>query len=460
MVSVALPGIAATTIDVVPGSLSDALKGLPSDETSLVLTGEAGMSDLLSLRELPAGVREIDMKGLRIVGSTLEGEGYYGVTRFAADELPDYVFANVNITSITLPASISRIGNGAFAGSGLKRLVIPSNVKEIGDYAFSGLPSLEYVSGGDGLTSIGKGCFSNCTDLVSVDLSASALTRLPERAFSGSTSLAALLVPAGIREVGSRVISGTALSSINLQYAEVYDDYALAGAESLQEAILNKKAEYGEGVMMSDASLTVIPFGPGVIPPFTYSGCDILDPFRPMYEATEIGEGAFIGNECKYLVFGPLVSRIESRTFASLPNLINVDVTKLEDRVPALSPDAFGDLDRGKIELYVKKGTRGLWQSDPEWGQFLIVEGQSVDVAGIDGKEGLVIGVRGDMIEVESRDVIEHIIVYNLDGMKLLEVSPADSRVEISTRQLGDNDVLLVRARSHGEIKTAKFVLR
>ena len=70
------------------------------------------------------------------------------------------------ITSITLPKTITSIGNSAFRGcKSLKSIVIPEGVKAIGDYAFSLCHAMEYVEIPDSVTQIGESAFEYCHSL-------------------------------------------------------------------------------------------------------------------------------------------------------------------------------------------------------------------------------------------------------------------------------------------------------
>ncbi len=64
------------------------------------------------------------------------------------------------LTSITIPNSVTSIGNYAFSGcSGLTSITIPNSVTSIGEYAFSWCWSLESVTIGTGVLSIGYDVF-------------------------------------------------------------------------------------------------------------------------------------------------------------------------------------------------------------------------------------------------------------------------------------------------------------
>ncbi len=72
------------------------------------------------------------------------------------------------LTSVTIPDSVTSIGNSAFYNSnGLTSLTIPSSVKTIGAQAFHGCSGLSSLSIGEGVTSIGDSAFAFCSVLTS-----------------------------------------------------------------------------------------------------------------------------------------------------------------------------------------------------------------------------------------------------------------------------------------------------
>ena len=76
---------------------------------------------------------------------------------------------NAEITSLTIPASVTSIGWYAFSGcSSLTSVTMPDSVTSIGDSAFNGCTSLTSVTIPDSVTSIGALAFSLCTSLKEV----------------------------------------------------------------------------------------------------------------------------------------------------------------------------------------------------------------------------------------------------------------------------------------------------
>ena len=66
------------------------------------------------------------------------------------------------LTEVSIPSSVTSIGNYAFSGSGLTKVSVPGSVKTIGDYAFSECTSLRSVDLAPGVASIGDYSFFHC----------------------------------------------------------------------------------------------------------------------------------------------------------------------------------------------------------------------------------------------------------------------------------------------------------
>jgi len=78
------------------------------------------------------------------------------------------------VTSVTIPSSVTRIGQKAFFNcSGLTSVTIPNSVTSIENYAFYNCTSLTSVTIPASVTSIGGDAFLNCTSLTSIVVDAS-----------------------------------------------------------------------------------------------------------------------------------------------------------------------------------------------------------------------------------------------------------------------------------------------
>ena len=159
-----------------------------------------------------------------------------GITKIGS-----YAFRGCSgLTSLTLPAGITSIGDNAFWGcNGLKEvrfcingnldtyltkghpyiyvyscgikyyindkeitsIEIPSNVTTLGDCVFQGCSGLTSLTLPAGITSIGDGAFAGCSGLTSLNLPAG-ITEIGGRAFQGCSGLTSLTLPAGITKIG------------------------------------------------------------------------------------------------------------------------------------------------------------------------------------------------------------------------------------------------------------------
>ena len=95
----------------------------------------------------------------------------------------------IGLTSITIPNSITNIGNYAFQGcSGLTSVTIPNSVTSIGVATFQNCSGLTSVTISNSVTSIGETAFKNCSGLTSLDIP-STVTSIGNSAFSDCTGL-------------------------------------------------------------------------------------------------------------------------------------------------------------------------------------------------------------------------------------------------------------------------------
>ena len=120
--------------------------------------------------------------------------------------------------TVVIPAEygdlpIATIAAEAFrANATLKAITIPDSITAIGDYAFAECPLLETVSLPNSVTTIGKNAFSSCASLTSAKLSA-ALTEIPAELFAGCSRLSTVNIPATVTKIGARAFSRCALLS-------------------------------------------------------------------------------------------------------------------------------------------------------------------------------------------------------------------------------------------------------
>ena len=106
------------------------------------------------------------------------------------------------LTSVTIGNSVTSIGNSAFEGcSGLTSVTIPNSVTSIGEWAFFDCIGLTSVTIGDSVTSIGDFAFSECIGLTSVTIPNS-VTSIGISAFEDCSGLTSITIPNSVTSIG------------------------------------------------------------------------------------------------------------------------------------------------------------------------------------------------------------------------------------------------------------------
>lgn len=111
--------------------------------------------------------------------------------------IPDYCFYKcANLSSVTIPGSVTSIGNWAFYRSGLASVVINEGVASIGEGAFGRCFALSSVTIPNSVTSIGSSAFEY-SSITSVVLPNS-ITTINSYTFHGCSSLTSITIPSGV----------------------------------------------------------------------------------------------------------------------------------------------------------------------------------------------------------------------------------------------------------------------
>lgn len=118
----------------------------------------------------------------------------------------DYAFSIVTnsdndyIKSVSIPSSVTRIGDNAFRNcGGLENITISDNVTEVGKGAFEGA-GLRSVTVGNGITELPDSAFAGCSSLTDVTLS-EGLKVISTSAFWGCISLEGIKLPDSVTAV-------------------------------------------------------------------------------------------------------------------------------------------------------------------------------------------------------------------------------------------------------------------
>ncbi len=108
--------------------------------------------------------------------------------------IDDFAFSSKPITSITMPDTVTSLGNYAFSHCpNLTSVTIGNGVTTIGDYAFYRCTSLSDVPVGDSVNSIGVGAFISCDALAGITIPPN-VTSIGDGAFRDCPSLTEIVV--------------------------------------------------------------------------------------------------------------------------------------------------------------------------------------------------------------------------------------------------------------------------
>ena len=120
-----------------------------------------------------------------------------------------------NLTSVTLPNTITVICDGTFSGcSSLTNITIPNSIEDIGSNIFKGCTNLSSVTLPLSLKKITESMFENCKSLTSVTIP-DEVTSIGSRAFYGCSTMTSVTIPSNVSTIGQYAFSGCPLTSVS-----------------------------------------------------------------------------------------------------------------------------------------------------------------------------------------------------------------------------------------------------
>ena len=351
-------GTSLTTVNI-----GDSVQRIPANFVS-------GCSGLTSIT-IPNGVTSIGEKafegcsGLTSI-NVASGNTYYSsidgvLYNYVQDTLIQCLSAK---TSVTIPNSVTSIGNSAFSGcSGLTSITIPNSVTSIGNSAFSGCSGLTSITIPTGVTSIGNYVFRDCSGLTTLNFNAincqyfgyngsfgtslttvnigDSVQRIPANFVSGCSGLTSITIPTGVTSIGDYAFEGCrGLTSITIPNSVTsIGSGAFSGCSSLTTLNFNAincqdfEAYYDYNgnycYTFSGTSLTTVNVGDSVqrIPANFVRGCSRLTSITIPTGVTSIGGSAFSGcSSLTSVTIGNSVTSIEWGAFSGCSGLTSVTI--------------------------------------------------------------------------------------------------------------------------------------
>ncbi|MDI9520778.1 MAG: leucine-rich repeat protein [Bacillota bacterium] len=191
---------------------------------------------------------------------------------------------------------VTGIGARAFyLFSSLTKVSIPPSVTDIGEYAFY-RTSLVKIQIPPAVTSIGPFAFAGCYSLVEVNIPSS-VTSIAPNLFTGSYSLTEVNIPPSVTDIGESAFSGTSLVKIQIPPTVTsIGPFAFLNCDSLTEVnIPPSVTSIDNDVFHHCLSLTKIQIPPTVtsIGSRAFAGCVSLAEVNIPSSVTSIDHGAF-----------------------------------------------------------------------------------------------------------------------------------------------------------------------
>jgi hypothetical protein len=163
-----------------------------------------------------------------------------------------------------LPVTVIGIGWESAFSTSLTSVTIPGSVTNIGDYAFQDCTSLANVTiaNGSGPTSIGGGAFLCCTSLTSVTIGNS-VTSIGGGAFFCCTNLTSVTLANGVTNIGGYAFADTSLTNVTIpgSVINIGDSAFKAGCGLVVEvAGAGSVTNIGDPALQDCSSLTSVYF--------------------------------------------------------------------------------------------------------------------------------------------------------------------------------------------------------
>ena len=251
----------------------------------------------------------------------------------------------VDLTSVTIPNSVTSIGNRAFSScKGLTSIIIPNSVTSIGGMAFYNCSDLTSVTIGENVESIGAGAFWSCKGITSITIPNS-VTSIGEDAFKSCKGLTTVTIGEKVESIHRWAFTGCdALTSVvwNARNCNDYSSYDDPFSSNITSFIFGNKVEHIPARLcydMNKLSEITIPNSVTSIGEYAFYNCSGLTSVTIPNSVTSIGKSAFSGcSGLTSVTIGEKVESISESAFSGCSGLISVTIP---NSVTSIDKDAF-----------------------------------------------------------------------------------------------------------------------
>lgn len=274
----------------------------------------------------------------------------------------------------TIPATIMKIGDSSFSSTHITSISIPNSVTSIGDYAFSSCEYLSLITFPNSVTHIGDNAFSYCNQLKSITFPNS-ITSIGYYAFKNCYRLESVFIPSSLTEIGFGAFMECAnLNSIVIDASNpVYDS----------RDNCNAIVETSTNTLLMASKETTIPETITKIGNNAFDGYSNYTSISIPNSVKSIGGGAFA--YCRGLtsiIIPNSITSIGSYAFQGCNSLC--DVYCMATEIPDTNyGNQFQGVNLNNASLYVPVGCKNKYSSVEPWKSFGNIEEIAFD-AGCD----------------------------------------------------------------------------
>ena len=248
-----------------------------------------------------------------------------------------------NIKHVVFPSSLSEICEGAFRNSSLEEVTIPESVTEVGDYAFCGCISLKRVTMSGSVGTIPYAFASGCISLEEVLLQ-KGNRWIGQYAFSDCKSLKKIYIPASVMQIYDNNFSGCT----SLEHFEVASD---SNSYSSIDGVLYNKSMHRL-----------------IYPPAHKNKCFVVP-------STVYGlNGTFVHCHNLHELHFPAYASSYHRTCVDCPNLTAIHMYSRNLENVSIWDDTFSDVNKKSCTLYVPQGYAESYRKHPAFVAFEHIE--------------------------------------------------------------------------------------
>jgi hypothetical protein len=269
--------------------------------------------------------------------------------------------AQSEMTYYDIPATVTTIAPGAFSGSQLKGITLPPTMTEIGNEAFGGLSKLESITIPSTVTKIGYGAFIGCSSLKEMIVPEN-VNSIERAAFSGCQSLIRIHLPEGLARIEGWTFDGcTSLSDVNIP-----DGINYIGIAAFRNCSSLPDFQIPEGVTIIDDE--------------AFKGCKTMTVLSIPDNVENVGWDAFMRcSELEKVTIGHSVKALEGGTFYGCDKIKEI-WSYIEEPFDVIDYDlmsgderCFPEVVTREAMLYIPQGTKEKYLDKKGWRDFTYI---------------------------------------------------------------------------------------